>query len=58
MIANMMPELRKYGVGPTLAHQHLHQLKPEMRHAAIGSADTMIAFPMGAEETSYVAEEF
>jgi type IV secretory pathway TraG/TraD family ATPase VirD4 len=24
--ANMMPELRKYGVGLTLAHQHLFQL--------------------------------
>ncbi len=35
--ANMMTELRKYGVGLTLAHQHLHQLEPEIRHAVLGN---------------------
>lgn len=30
--ANMMAELRKYGLGLTLAHQHFHQLEPDVRH--------------------------
>jgi len=30
MLANMLPELRKYGVGLTLANQHLAQIEPEI----------------------------
>src|SRR5205823_615833 len=43
-IANMVSELRKFGVGLVMAHQHLHQLEPEVRHAVIGNAGTLIAF--------------
>src|SRR5665213_4544515 len=35
MLANMMSELRKYGVGLILAHQYLHQLEPDIRHAVL-----------------------
>ena len=35
--ANMMPELRKYGVGLTLAHQYLHQLDDDVRHSVLGN---------------------
>ena len=58
MLANMLPELRKYGVGLTLAHQHLHQLEPEIRSSVLGNAGTLISFRVGAEDASYLAREF
>jgi hypothetical protein len=58
MLANMLPELRKYGVGLTLAHQHLHQLEPEIRSAVLGNAGTLISFRVGAEDAPYLAREF
>ncbi len=58
MLANMLPELRKYGVGLTLANQHLHQLEPEIRSAVLGNAGTLISFRVGAEDASYLAREF
>lgn len=54
---NMMAELRKYGVGLVLAHQHLDQLEPEIRHAVIGNAGTMICFRVGAEDATLLAKE-
>ena len=35
-VTNMLSELRKYRVGFTMAHQYLHQLEPDMRHAVLG----------------------
>src|SRR5712691_479406 len=32
-LANMLSELRKYRVGFTIAHQYMHQLDPDIRHA-------------------------
>jgi type IV secretory pathway TraG/TraD family ATPase VirD4 len=55
---NMMSELRKYGVGLTLAHQHLHQLEPDILHAVLGNAGTLISFRVGAEDAPYLAREF
>jgi hypothetical protein len=55
---NMMSELRKYGVGLTLAHQHLHQLDHDVRHAVLGNAGTLISFRVGAEDAGYLAKEF
>jgi len=55
---NMMAELRKYGLGLTLAHQHLHQLEPDVRHAVLGNAGTLLAFRVGAEDAPYLAREF
>lgn len=55
---NMMAELRKYGVGVTLAHQHLHQLEPDIRHAVLGNAATVIAFRVGPEDASVLVKEF
>ena len=58
MLANMMSELRKYGVGLTLAHQHMHQLEPEIRHAVLGNAGTLISFRVGPDDASVLAKEF
>ncbi len=58
MLANMMSELRKYGIGLTLAHQYFHQLDPDIRHAVLGNAGTMISFRVGPEDASLLAKEF
>jgi hypothetical protein len=58
MLADMMAELRKYGVGLILAHQYLHQLEPDIRHAVLGNAGTVIAFRVGPEDAFVLADEF
>ncbi|HWA03067.1 MAG TPA: DUF4365 domain-containing protein [Rhizomicrobium sp.] len=58
MLANMMSELRKYGLGLVLAHQYLHQLEPDIRHAVLGNAGTLIAFRVGAEDAPLLVSEF
>lgn len=55
---NLMAELRKYGVGLMLAHQHLHQLEPDIRHAVLGNAGTLISFRIGPEDAGILASEF
>lgn len=57
-LVNMLAELRKYRVGFTIAHQYLHQLDPEIRHAVLGNAGTLISFRIGAEDAPYLAREF
>lgn len=57
-LANMLSELRKYRVGFTVAHQYLHQLEPDVRHAVLGNAGTIISFRVGAEDAPYLAREF
>jgi hypothetical protein len=46
-LANMLSELRKYRVGFTVAHQYLHQLEPDVRHAVLGNAGSIITFRVG-----------
>jgi hypothetical protein len=58
MLASMMSELRKYGVGLVLAHQYLHQLEPEIQHAVLGNAGTIISFRVGPEDATILADEF
>jgi hypothetical protein len=57
-LANMLSELRKYRVGFVLAHQHLRQITPEIRHAVLGNVGTFISFRIGPEDTPYVIREF
>jgi hypothetical protein len=57
-LVNMFSELRKYRVGFTVAHQYLHQLEPEIRHAVLGNAGTLISFRVGAEDAPYIVQEF
>ena len=57
-IVNMFSELRKYRVGFTVAHQYLHQLEPNIRHAVLGNAGTIISFRVGAEDAPYLEQEF
>lgn len=57
-VANMAAELRKYRVGLILAHQYLQQLHPDVRHAVLGNAGTLVSFRLGAEDAAYLAREF
>jgi type IV secretory pathway TraG/TraD family ATPase VirD4 len=57
-LVNMFSELRKYRVGFTVAHQYLHQLEPDIRHAVLGNAGTIISFRVGAEDAPYIEQEF
>ena len=58
MLANMMSELRKYGIGLALAHQYFHQLEPDIRHAVLGNTGTLISFRVGPEDAALLAREF
>ncbi len=58
MLANMMSELRKYGLGLVLAHQFLEQLEPEIRHAVLGNVGTIVSFRVGPEDAAVLADEF
>ena len=55
---DMLAELRKHGVGLVLAHQHLHQLEPDIRHAVLGNVGTLISFRVGAEDAPLLVKEF
>ncbi|ANV99344.1 type IV secretory system conjugative DNA transfer family protein [Bradyrhizobium icense] len=57
-LANMLSELRKYRVGFTVAHQYLNQLEPDVRHAVLGNAGSIISFRLGVEDAPYLAREF
>jgi len=56
-VANMISELRKYRVGLVLAHQHLYQLQPDVRHAVLGNTGTLISFRLGAQDASLIGKE-
>ena len=58
MLANMMSEMRKYGVGLVLAHQYIHQLEPDILHAVLGNAGTLVSFRVGPEDAGMLAKEF
>ena len=57
-IAEMLSELRKFGVGVVLAHQYLNQLRPEISHAILGNAGTIISFRVGPDDAPFLAREF
>lgn len=58
VVADMLSELRKFSVGMALAHQYLHQLEPNVRHAVLGNAGTLISFRLGAHDAGLIAREF
>ena len=56
--ANMMSELRKYGIGLTFANQYLHQMELDIREAITGNAGSVIAFRSGPQDAGYLEKEF
>lgn len=57
-VANMVSELRKYGIALTLSHQNLAQLEPDVRHGVLGNVGTIISFRVGPEDAQVFAREF
>ena len=47
-----------YRVGFTIAHQYIHQLEPDIRHAVFGNVGSVISFRVGAEDAPYLVREF
>jgi len=56
-LANMLAELRKYGVGLILANQFLDQLVPEVRASILGNVATLLVFRVGAGDAVRLAKE-
>ena len=56
-LVNMFSELRKFKVSMTLAHQYMHQLDDEIRHAILGNVGTVISFRIGTEDAQVMARE-
>jgi hypothetical protein len=57
-VATMISEIRKYGVGLTLPHQHLYQLEEDVRHTVLGNVGTIVCFRVGPEDARVIAREF
>lgn len=57
-MAEMLSEVRKYGVGLVMAHQYLAQLDPRIRAAVLGNAGTLLCFRVGAEDAQMLARQF
>ena len=54
-LAEALAEARGLGVSITLAHQHLHQLKPEMRSAVLANARSRVCFQLAPEDARMIA---
>lgn len=57
-VADMISELRKYGLRLVVAHQHFDQLEEAVKHALLGNAGTLVSFRVGAEDAKYLSGEF
>ncbi|GGD35231.1 type IV secretory system conjugative DNA transfer family protein [Sinisalibacter lacisalsi] len=49
-LAGMMSESRKYGLGLTLAHQHIVQTETDVFEAVLGNAGSLMVFRTGAQD--------
>jgi hypothetical protein len=56
-LANMLAELRKYGVGLVLANQYLDQLEPEVRTSILGNVGSLVVFRVGAGDAARLTKE-
>lgn len=56
--ANLLAEVRKYGLSMTLAAQTSAQMQPEVRSAVFGNVGTLISFRVGPEDAALLAKEF
>ena len=55
---SLMAELRKVGVGLTLATQTTTLIEPEVRHAVIANAGSLVCFRVGAEDAGLLERQF
>lgn len=54
-LADALAASRGLGVGLTLAHQHMHQLTPEMRSAVLANARSRVCFQLAPEDARLIA---
>lgn len=57
-LANMMSELRKYGLNLILAHQYMGQLEDPVRDAILGNVGTLVVFRVGTQDAEILEKEF
>jgi hypothetical protein len=57
-LEEMLSQARSFGVGITLALQHLAQISPELRHAVMANPRSKVAFQGGAADGRLLAAEF
>lgn len=55
--ASLLSEVRKYGLGVTLAHQYIEQADPAVHEAIFGNVGSLIAFRVGALDAPLVARQ-
>ncbi|MVA95649.1 type IV secretion system DNA-binding domain-containing protein [Nitratireductor sp. CAU 1489] len=53
----MLSELRKYGLGLVLSHQHTSQLDSGVLDAILGNVGTLLAFRVGANDGTILAKQ-
>lgn len=56
--ADMLSELRKYGLGLVATTQYTSRLSTDVREAVFGNVGTLIAFRIGALEAETVSKQF
>jgi hypothetical protein len=54
-LADALGQARGLGVSLTLAHQHLHQLDPQMRAAVLANARSRLCFQLGTDDARVMA---
>ncbi len=55
-LADMVSELRKYGLSLTLANQYLGQIQPEILDALLGNVGTLIAFRVSPNDAALIGK--
>jgi len=56
--ASILSEARKYRLALTLSHQHVSQLRDEIRESVFGNVGSIIAFRVGSEDAELLSREF
>ncbi len=56
--AQMLSEVRKYGVGLVLANQFVSQLDEQVRDAIFGNTGTLMSYRVGTQDAAILSKEF
>jgi hypothetical protein len=56
--SSILSEARKYHLDLTIAHQYIAQLPDDVKATAFGNVGSLIVFPVGGDDASYLAKEF
>lgn len=57
-LADMLAQARGFGLGLTLAHQHLGQLSPEIKAAVLGTTRSQLIFQLESYDATALAPRF